>query len=164
MKDWVNRMRTAASARSSYWRVDSARVRGVAMSLAFSVIISSCDTSSPTGAIATPITGRTFRVVSVDGRSFPTTLGMLAITVGGCPSVGTVGILLAFHADSSLVETVQYATGGATMINAHFAEPRTGETAIVGGGDTASFQRDTLRLRLSGVTCGRELLLAVPRV
>ena len=141
----------------------SARMRVVAMSLALSLTVASCDTNSPTGENAIPIAGRTFRVVSVDGRSFPTTIGMLALTVGGCPSIGTVGMLLAFRADSSLVETVQYATGGATTINADFVEPRSGEMAIVASADTASFQQDTLRVRLSGVTCGRELLLAVPQ-
>jgi len=156
-------MRTTSSGRSCLLSVDPARMRGVAMSLALSLSIASCDTNSPTGAMSTPIAGRTFRVVSVDGRSFPTTIGMLAITVGGCPSIGTVGMLLAFHTDSSLVETVQYPTGGTTTIKADFVEPRTGEIAIIAGADTASFERDTLSFRLSGVTCGREVLLAVPQ-
>ena len=91
-------MKTALSTRSFYWRTVSARIRGIAMSLVLSLVIVSCDGSSPTRAIATPIADRTFRVVSVDGRSFPTTIGMIAITVGGCPSIGTVGMLLALVA------------------------------------------------------------------
>ena len=158
-------MRAATSARWFSLRVDAAmRMRGLALSFTLAMAIWSCDSSSPTGPIPIPIAGRTFQVISVEGRSFPTTIGMFAITVGGCPSIGTVGMVLAFHADSSFVESIQYATGGATTINSHFVEPRTGEIAIVGGSDTATFQRDTLKVRLGGVTCGREMLLAVPHV
>jgi hypothetical protein len=142
-------------------RKAAARIRCAATVLSL-VLVVSCGFGSQTEPIVTPIAGRTFRVISVDGRSLPTTIGMAAATVGGCPSLNVAGILFAFNTDGSFVETLQYATGAATPINRSFVEPRSGEMAIVGGGDTASVQHDTLRFRHSGIMCGKEVLLAVP--
>jgi hypothetical protein len=140
----------------------ASRVISVGLTIAALAFAASCGAGSSTGVVvATPIAGRTFQVVSVAGRAFPTTIGMTSITTGTCTPNVTQGITLAFHADLSFVESIAFATPAYTT-NTTFVEPRLGELAVVFPNDTATVSGDTLRVRIRGITCGNEMLVAVP--
>lgn len=131
------------------------RLRAAYLALISSLALSSCSSTAPT---ILPIAGRTFEVLSIDGRARPTikTLGRTAL----CDSRSVARVTLAFNTDGSFTQTKSAVTGGASSTGGSFTEMTLGSVAVVNSEDTANVRDGVLQLRLTGISCGRELLVA----
>lgn len=119
--------------------------------------IGGCTSTSP-GVILIPISGRTFNVVSVDGRLLPTTIGVSAM--GACSQVPIKRVTLMFVDGGSFVESKVSTNDAISTISGSFSEPKLGTVAIVNSRDTATVAAGTMRVRLTADVCANEVLVA----
>ena len=148
LKDWI------ASCQHANRRANSCAV------LAAAVVATSCGSSITDINAISPISGRSFAVVTVAGRTMPTTVGVVG-RFGTCDQQPVTGIALNFRTDSTLV--TRFTTGDTSFdLTGSFVETDVGEVAVIAPADTARFAQDSLRLRRTGLMCARETLVAVP--
>ena len=128
----------------------------VACMTVIACLLNACDSTAPT---ILPIAGRTFDVISIDGRPFPTTFSVLG-RFGGCDASPVKRVTLAFNSAGSFVQTLTgpYETGFA--IGGSFVEVTPGAIAVVSLVDTANVRDGVLQVRLTGINCAREQLVA----
>ena len=128
----------------------------VACMTVIACLLNACDSTAPT---ILPIAGRTFDVISIDGRPFPTTFSVLG-RFGGCDAIPVKRVTLAFKSDGSFVQTRTGLNDTGFTISGSFVEVTLGAVAVVSSVDTANVRDGVLQIRLTGINCAREQLVA----
>ena len=118
-----------------------------------------CSSTSP---VPLSIAGQTFDLLSIGGRVLPTTLSITG-RFGTCDAQPVNKVSLVFGLDRSFVQLIVTGANTAITIAGEYLETRVGETLLINSSDTATVEGDTLRVRLSGINCGREDLIALRR-
>ena len=120
------------------------------------VFSTSCDSTSP---VPTPIAGRTFELLTVEGRSLPTTIFVLG-RFGSCDAQPVRKVSLIFGIDGSFAQSIMTGAGTTFSLTGSYTELIAGERLRINS-DIATVNGDTIRVRLSGANCGNEEFVAV---
>jgi len=124
------------------------------------VVLAACGSGITSGTSESSIAGRTFSVVSVAGRTLPTTVGVIG-RFGTCDQQPVTKITLTFGKNASFV--ARFNAGDTFFeMEASFVEATLGEVVVIANDDTARLAEGTMRLPRVGIMCAQEELVAVP--